>query len=204
MIFQYNPAHYLIETSPKGELLFTMTGLFRLAPKIRYNLKDLGGAMSFRQFTQRLADARIPLTDLPPHPSPYPVLWLFGRGDQSVSFYGAKVFVGDIETIIDREPGLRPAIRSYQLRTYEDAQMIPRLQIRLEKSAPFKENLDPVRLKDIFFRGLVKWNQDFREVSKGFSPDQMDVQVFEAQTGPFAGQDSQIKNRYITAPVTAG
>jgi phenylacetate-CoA ligase len=43
MIFQFNALDYLIETTPEGELLFTIGRQTSAAPKIRYNLHDLGG-----------------------------------------------------------------------------------------------------------------------------------------------------------------
>ncbi|MGI8641105.1 MAG: hypothetical protein ACR2MG_14315, partial [Pyrinomonadaceae bacterium] len=49
MIFQYNAADYLIETSPDGELLFSIVRFTGAAPKIRYNLRDLGGTFSSKK-----------------------------------------------------------------------------------------------------------------------------------------------------------
>jgi phenylacetate-CoA ligase len=40
-------------------------------------------------------------------------------------------------------------------------------------------------------------NQDFREVSKLFERSQVHVKVHPHGTGPFAGRDIRIKNRYI-------
>ena len=56
MIFQYNALDYVIETNDAGELLFTIGRQTSAAPKIRYNLRDLGGVMSYRQLSARLAE----------------------------------------------------------------------------------------------------------------------------------------------------
>ena len=49
----------------------------------------------------------------------------------------------------------------------------------------------------LVFAGLVRVNQDFREVTRMFQPSQVKVTVHEFETGPFAGRDIRIKNNYI-------
>jgi len=46
------------------------------------------------------------------------------------------------------------------------------------------------RLKDV--------NQDFREVSKLFGPEAIEVQVHDNGTGPFATRDRRVKERYVS------
>ena len=48
-----------------------------------------------------------------------------------------------------------------------------------------------------FFDALTRVNQDFREVSKLFDRRQVHVQVHARDSGPFAGRDIRIKNKYI-------
>src|ERR1043166_8726108 len=52
MIFQYNALDYVIETLPDGELVFTIGRQTSAAPKIRYNLHDLGDTMSYKQLRE--------------------------------------------------------------------------------------------------------------------------------------------------------
>ena len=49
----------------------------------------------------------------------------------------------------------------------------------------------------IFFEGLSAYNQDFREVTKMFDRTCVEIEVHRFETGPFAGRDMRIKNRYI-------
>jgi phenylacetate-CoA ligase len=44
---------------------------------------------------------------------------------------------------------------------------------------------------------LIRVNQDFREVSKMFDSSQVEVFLYEYETGPFTGRDIRIKNKYI-------
>ena len=63
MIFQYNALDYIIETTPEGELLFTIGRQTSAAPKIRYNLHDLGGTLTHNRPPQNwLPKASILLT----------------------------------------------------------------------------------------------------------------------------------------------
>ena len=45
--------------------------------------------------------------------------------------------------------------------------------------------------------GLIRVNQDFREVTKMFDRSQVQVFLYEYEDGPFAGRDVRIKNKYI-------
>jgi phenylacetate-CoA ligase len=123
-------------------------------------------------------------------------LYVFGRTDFTVPFYGAKVYPTDIENIINAHPVLVQEINSFQLSSYEDETINRRLRISLERRKHFNGPL-PDGLRDIFFGGLCDCNQDFREVTRMFEPDCVEIAVHEFETGPFAGRDIRIKNKYI-------
>jgi len=197
MIFQYNALDYVIEMQENGELLFTIGRQTSAAPKIRYNLKDLGGAMSHRTLSAKLAEQDLRIEDLPGPQSRFPILYVFGRADLTVPFYGAKVYPTDIENIITAHPALVKEINSFQLSSYEDQGLNRRLRIYLERRKNFEGSL-PDGLRDLIFDGLCDCNQDFREVTRMFERDCVEVEVFEFETGPFAGRDIRIKNKYIS------
>ena len=44
---------------------------------------------------------------------------------------------------------------------------------------------------------MIRVNQDFREVTKMFDRSQIQIFLYEYETGPFAGRDVRIKNKYI-------
>jgi hypothetical protein len=46
------------------------------------------------------------------------------------------------------------------------------------------------------FDGLRAVNQDFREVTRMFSPDRVTIEVYAFEQGPFAGRDIRIKSKY--------
>jgi len=198
MIFQYNALDYIIESNEAGELLFTIGRQTSAAPKLRYNLRDLGGVMTHRQLGDRLAENDINIGELANRQSKFPILYVFGRGDLTVPFYGAKVYPTDVEDIISAHPLLVKQINSFQLVSYEDEQINRRLKIHLETTSDFAGELpSPDELRNIFLAGLCNCNQDFREVTKMFDPSALEIAIHAYGTGPFQGRDIRIKNKYI-------
>src|SRR2546423_3957941 len=90
MIFQYNALDYIIETTAEGELVFTIGRQTSAAPKIRYNLRDTGGTFTHKQLTGQLAAHGLDISELAKPQSSFPVLFVYGRSDLTVPFYGAK------------------------------------------------------------------------------------------------------------------
>lgn len=198
MIFQYNAADYVIENSPEGELLFTILRLDGAAPKIRYNLRDLGGTCSYKDLTEKLARHSIATKTLAERHGAFAVLFVHGRGDLSVPFYGSKIFPTDIEQIINTHPLLAGKINSFQLQSLEDADLKRTLLVHLEKARATTENLpEASELREIIFSELCKVNQDFREVAKMFDKSRVRVELHDPEAGVFAGRDIRIKNKYI-------
>jgi phenylacetate-CoA ligase len=196
MIFQYNALDYIIETTTEGELLFTIGRQTSAAPKIRYNLHDLGGTMSHRELAAQLRAKGISIDDLAKPQSHFPILFVFGRSDLTVPFFGAKVYPTDIEEIINSDAELMNQINSFQIASYEDETINRRLKVRLECASGVTPISSPA-LHQKIFQGLCRVNQDFREVTKMFSPDCVEVEVHGFEQGPFAGRDIRIKNKYV-------
>jgi phenylacetate-CoA ligase len=198
MIFQYNAVDYLIETNAQRELLFTIGRESGAAPKIRYNLRDSGGVYAFKELAKRLRPRDIDLARLVSRTSHFPLLFVYGRNDSSVPFYGCKVFPSDMEQIIYSDPMLAQSVGTFQLAATEDEHLTSHLTIHLEESSRSAHALpENGVLQEIIFAGLVRVNQDFREVSRLFDPRQVHVKVHAHGTGPFAGRDIRIKNKYI-------
>jgi len=199
MIFQYNALDYIIETTPASELVFTIGRQTSAAPKLRYNLHDLGGTLTHKQLTAQLAAEGIEISTLAKQQSRFPLLFVYGRSDLTVPFYGAKVYPTDIEEIINAHPALVKQVNSFQIASYEDAQINRRLKIRLETVKDLSDALLPTdELRDLFFTGLCRGNQDFREVTKMFDRSCVEIEVHEFETGPFRERDIRVKNKYIS------
>lgn len=198
MIFQYNPLDYVIEQNDEGELLFTIARLSNVAPKLRYNLHDLGGRYRAVELFRILRSEGVKVEDLKVPVDYFPILYLFGRSDLTVPFYGSKIFTSDIESIIYGHEGLAGTVNTFQIRSFEDETLTRQLLIRLECAEGHSPDELPDGLVNLMFEGLIRVNQDFREVSSLFEEAQLTVEVFEYMEGPFASRDIRVKNRYIS------
>jgi phenylacetate-CoA ligase len=198
MIFQTNPLEYLIETNEVGELLFTICRLQSAAPKVRYNLRDSGGVMSFSELSRRLALRGIAIESLAGRCAHAPFLYVFGRADMSVPFYGSKVFPADIEQVLSEQPLLANAISSFQISSDEDTQLNRRLTIHLELLPDGVLPFDMAQLRDLVIDGLARCNRDFREAARFAARERVCVELHPHRSGRFAGQDARIKRQYIS------
>lgn len=197
MIFQYNPLDYLIETNDQSEMLFTLLRSSNVAPKIRYNLKDIGGTTPWSTVAATLEKHGVAARTIPSGLS-FPLLWVFGRGDLSMPFYGCKIMTGDLDGVLWSDVGLRAAFHSFRLRKTSDGALNESLVVMLERSASGTPcGLPDTSLSEFLYRGLSRVNQDFREVSRLFGPERIVVEIHNFQTGPFAGRDIRIKNKYL-------
>lgn len=200
MIFQYNALDYIIETNPAGELIFTIGRQTSAAPKLRYNLHDLGGTLTHAQLAQKVADHNLEISELAQQQSRFPILFVYGRSDLTVPFYGAKVYPSDIEEIINGDPALMKKVNSFQITSYEDSEINRRLKIRIETvKALDDEIIHAEGLRDLFFDGLCRHNQDFREVTKMFDRSCVEIEVYKYETGPFRERDIRVKNKYVSS-----
>jgi phenylacetate-CoA ligase len=198
MIFQYNALDYVIETTPSGELVFTIGRQAGAAPKLRYNLHDLGGVLTHAQVRAKLASQGIDIFQLAGLQSRFPLLFVYGRSDLTVPFYGAKVYPTDVEEIINADVNLVRQINSFQISSYEDEAINRRLKIRLEMvKNPARPLVATEQLHETMFEGLCRVNQDFREVAKMFDRSCVELEIYEFETGPFKGRDIRVKNKYV-------
>jgi phenylacetate-CoA ligase len=95
MVFQYNPLDYFVESSPDGELIVSICRVGTAAPKLRYNLHDLGAVVRFPVLRQALAELGLKPADLVERPLDLPLLFHWGRSDSTVAFYGANIGPAD-------------------------------------------------------------------------------------------------------------
>jgi phenylacetate-CoA ligase len=195
MIFQYNQLDYVIEQNAEGELVFTIARMVNVAPKIRYNLHDRGGVWSYADLKRSLLKLNIDADLLASVVSGFPVLYVYGRSDLSVPFFGCKVFPTDMDQIIHQDPRLAKHLNSFQIQTVEDELFNRLLHLHLEQSEGSIEELGD--LHDVFYDGLVRVNQDFREITKMITPHHVRVTIYPYGKGPFEGRDIRIKSRYI-------
>jgi phenylacetate-CoA ligase len=197
MIFQFNPADFFIETNEAGELVVTICRPGYVSPKVRYNIHDLGHVMRFPELARILASEGIAVRDLDTRAFDLPLLFLYGRSDASVAYYGCKIPPADVQESLFRLPALARHVDAFQLHTFDDAAGDKRLVVRLEVAEGALHG-GPKAWVNPLFDTMAEVNQDFREsrrmVPMGKDPS---IEFHEHGTGPFAGADIRIKREYV-------
>lgn len=199
MIFQYNPCDFFMETTDEGELLVTVCRASHLAPKIRYNIRDLAQIIRWPELKRILEDAGIELSSLGRLRTDLPFLFHFGRADMAVAYYGCKVKPGDIQECLFGLPSLGNVIHGFSLRTVETESLVKKLiiDVELAPGADTSNFLSQTYIGPLLQK-LQAINQDFRESIRMVPPEGSPEIVFHAYHAVhFAENDFRIKNRYI-------
>jgi phenylacetate-CoA ligase len=199
MVFQYNPIDYYVE-SVDDRLVVTLCRRANAAPKIRYDIRDLGHAVRLPELRRALADCGLSLAALPP-PVDLPLLFLYGRADSSVPYYGCKVTLAAVEEAVYSVPELATAVQAFALVLSEDEHAEKRLAIALELNANAVAPADLESARERVLERLRELDQDFREAARFMPPTALPMlETHAAGTGPFAGHDVRLKRRYVIGP----
>ena len=200
MIFQYNPLAYYIETNSAGELVCTMSRPYGIAPKIRYNIHDRGHVLRFPELKRRLREVgREDLLTGHALDTDLPLLFLYGRSDMSIDYYGANVTPDSIREVVYAVEALAPIANTFRLLSYEDEAANKRMEIAVElaEGAAMPANVDEIEQQ--LFERLAAINGDFLNAWKHTAPadnmPQLTLHLFE--TGPFKGGQRKLKNVYV-------
>jgi phenylacetate-CoA ligase len=202
MIFQYNPLASYIETNDKGELVVTLARPDHIAPKIRYNIHDRGHVMRMPELKAKLnAAGRGDLVQEFSKATDLPLLFLYGRSDMSVDYYGANVTPDSLREVLYSVEALAPSLNTFRLLSYEDESHTKRMEIAVELAPGASVPPDSEqRIAEETFGRLAKINGDFANAYyRTASRDNMPRLTFHAfETGPFAGGQRKLKNEYVT------
>ncbi len=202
MIFQYNPLAYLLETNDKGELVCTISRPYNISPKIRYNIHDRGHVMMYGELKNKLAAAgRLELLDGIDPKVDLPLLFLYGRSDMSIEYYGAKVTPDSVREILYGVKELTPILNTFRLMSYEDKNHNKRMEIAAELVKGAAAPKDATALADQVFHRLGEMNGDFyNAMFRTATPDNLPkLSIHEYESGPFSGGQRKLKNEYVAS-----
>jgi phenylacetate-CoA ligase len=202
MIFQYNPLAYLLETNDKGELVVTLSRPFNISPKIRYNIHDRGHVLMCGELKKKLAAlGRLDILDGIESAVDLPLLFIYGRSDMSIEYYGAKVTPDSVREILYGVTELTPILNTFRLMSYEDTNHNKRMEIAAELVKDATPPPDPSALADQVFRRLGEMNGDFYNAlyRTATSDNLPKLSIHEYETGPFSGGQRKLKNEYVAS-----
>jgi phenylacetate-CoA ligase len=198
MIFQYNPIDYYIESTAEDELVVTLCRTRNAAPKIRYNIRDVGHVVRFPELRRVLAAAGVEPGSLAARHVDLPLLFLYGRADAAVPYFGCKITPTNLEDVVFSLPELAASVNSFALLVSEDEHATKRLAFAFELQRGFREPTDSESLRAQVLDRLRELNQDFREASRFIPSDSVPTVEFHLpETGPFAGHDIRLKRHYV-------
>jgi phenylacetate-CoA ligase len=203
MVFQYNPLQHHVTVNERGELIFTISRLEVLAPRIAYNIHDEGGVARYDDVAGKLRKLGVQVEQLVPRDRPpvrLPFLWVYGRKDSTVSVMGANLYPEDVEHALYAHPDLAAVTNSFCLRLLEgpDGAARPCFAFELHEE-PTQEHQSA--FEQHITKSLFALNSDFREAMHEH-PEAVTpvIQLYRLGEGPFAGDAGKIKQtRLVTA-----
>ena len=207
-IFQYNSLDYYIESNERNELLVSLNRSSNIAPKIRYNIHDVGYTMRYgdaiaaieragrRDIVEGLRARGIRVLTLP-------LLFHYGRSDLSVSYFGATVSPEGIRQALDAIPALDQSIESFQAfnaqNEDDDAVLVVGVELVVGHD---KAALDVVEIQSQFATELGKVDGDFATVYSTAPEELMpEIRLYEHETGPFQDGHKKIKHTYVASVI---
>ncbi|HVM77215.1 MAG TPA: hypothetical protein VMU07_03630 [Candidatus Paceibacterota bacterium] len=166
---QYNPFFITFE-APEGEIYLTGDSA---VPLVRYGIGDHGGAMSFPEIKQRLAECDIDFEKeiashgLKKYRYELPFVFVYERTDFSTTLYGLQIYPEHIRDALIQVPVNKLVTGKFAMVTEFDKNQNQYLQINLE-------TLPGVTItgktKAIIIRAIVdsleKMNSEFRELHR--------------------------------------
>ena len=201
MLFQYNPLDHLVEIVDH-EVVVTISKPWTLSPRIRYNIKDEGGILTFDEMKRRLGLYGICLEDLErecAYPRWYlPFLFVYGRKDSTVSVMGANIYPEDVESIVFSIPLLARKVNAYAISLEEDANRNPRPCFEFELLDMEARGQVEEALHQVLAPGLAKLSLDYRKAQDEY-PQAVEpiIRTFGMHEGPFKANLARIKRQYI-------
>lgn len=213
MFFQYNPLDYYVETNEDNELIITVNRLSLLSPRIRYNIHDAGGVLSFARVRSIARDFGLdPIRECAVPGRPVfrlPFLYLFGRSDSTMSYMGANIYPEDVEHALFADADDAHRLGSYCLELVEVKPGEQRPCVHVEVLTGETEDVGlRERLRERVLNRLLASNLDFRQaVREDASAKELLLRLHSTGAGPFAENSGKLKRRYIlpsTPPAGSG
>lgn len=200
MVFQYNPLVYYLETNEKGELIVTICRPYNIAPKIRYNIHDMGHAISFSELKKRLEPLDVWKKLEKNNPLQLPILFFYGRSDMSIDYYGANVTPEGLREALFSVPEIASSINTFKLSSAEDTKHNKKMIVDVElENNKVLASFDKEKIAKKVFEKMANINRDFYNAYfNTASSDNLPVlNLHLFGKGPFEGGQKKLKNEYI-------
>jgi phenylacetate-CoA ligase len=191
------------DLSGKKEIEITVMNLKSSSPTIKYTIGDEGGIIRYGQLCKILDTSGYPIEKIKREFKissivPFPVLYLFGRKDGTVSIDGALISPDEINRVILSDPELLKVINTFKISAESGSDKYIRLFINLEarKDIAIEEEFIN-RFRKAVINSLIDSNTCFRYgYIKNPESHEPVINIFHFGTGVFAVNNDKLKNIY--------
>ncbi|MBI3033452.1 GH3 auxin-responsive promoter family protein [Candidatus Woesearchaeota archaeon] len=206
MIFQYNPSmHYIRSTineeQGKQEYHISLLDLDICSPKIKYNLQDEGGVITYHTMIEILREFE------PNHVAAFlrehqddilklPFLYVVGRSDGTISLDGGNVYPQQIEMAINKNKSLQDKTESFKIAAVFDHKKKVHFNIKIR----LKDNIKPSKQleKEYFItilNNLLEINGDYKQSYTHNQTLKPEIKLYSYHHLEFI--EKKIKNIYL-------
>ncbi len=147
MLFQYNPLHYHISVNEHQELLFSTLDTDVLLPLMKYNLKDVGGVLSYDSMASILSKNGVTL----PLPLPFPFFFVAGRSDGAINLAGSLVYPDTVLGALHTSPEFLKIFTGH-LKLSVDKEFVVELEVT-HKTKVLEKNIADLLTHELFTCG---------------------------------------------------
>ncbi len=161
---QYDPRLKFFEVIDRSLIFTTRAGI----PLIRYHIGDEGDVLAFNEMGRRLAEVDIDmahLLDQQGHEQYYwklPFVYLFGRSDLTISFYGVLIYPEHVKFGLERTSVQKCITGKFMMAVERDADENPYILLDVEL-APGVQPASSIEheIQQAILAGLRKVNSEF-------------------------------------------
>jgi len=207
MVFQYDPCDYFVETVPSpggaAELVVTVNRPM-LSPRIRYNVGDEGGTVSFAAAVAACRSAGLDPTDAEAQPFRLPFLFVHGRSDDTLSFMGANLHPEDVAAGIGAHAdGDVLGAFCMELADVGDDEVRPVIHVEAPEDirADGLEETLAGAIRDHLAQASADYRTALAETDRA---GDIRVRLWDPATGPFAENGARIKHRHVLGRSATG
>ncbi|MBS3116328.1 hypothetical protein J4421_01905 [Candidatus Woesearchaeota archaeon] len=203
MFFQYNPLRFYINNLPETqEFHATVLTKGHVGVKVKYNIHDLGGKLSYNEMISLMKEkfkgfSRLYETKYKTSSLKLPFLWVGGRSDDVISIDGVNIYPQQIEIALLENKREYRLIQSFQISKifHHDGDNHFFIRIQLQEGVKPSKKLEK-EIKETIKKNLAKVSKAYRlglhDDHQSFEPH---LDLFAYRTGPF--NIEKIKNKYI-------
>lgn len=195
MIFQYNPLLHCIHIHnlPTGEFAITHLDCNVASPKIKYNIHDLGGSISFSSMADALKRHSCNVLEKEETLLHLPFLYVAGRSDGTLSFDGANVFPEQIDIVLTKH--FLNKVSNFKMMRREKRNQPFQIMVELRKGIRKSKSLQK-EIEEKSKENLPSLNKDYEESLKNNERLAPAVELFSKGEGPFK-ETKKIKYKFV-------